>query len=98
MMSNLYTSIMNIDVSKEIRTLIAFYFTWITLHYIAPHAYIYLCTPITIIGFLISPFVAATPYCTAIRWIIYESGNMITYMWLSLGTYIASKILVRGEK
>ena len=98
MMSKLYTSIMNIELSKEMRTAIVFYFMWITLHYIAPHVYTYLCTPITILGFLISPFVAATPHCSALRWVIYEGGNMITTMWIGVGSYLATKMLMRDAK
>ena len=43
-------------------------------------------------GILTSPFMAAAPHCVAIRWVIYEGGNMITTMWVSAGTYIAAKV------
>ena len=44
--------------------------------------------------FLTSPFVAAAPHCVALRWVIYEGGNTITSMWLSLGTYLGAKLLI----
>ena len=86
---------MPIELSKEMKTVGLFYFMWIVLSYLAPHVYVYFCTPITIIGFFISPFVAAAPHCSALRWVIYEGGNMITSMWLGMGTYMAAKLLIR---
>jgi len=96
MLTNLYTSIMPIELSKEMKSVGLFYLMWIVLSYIAPHIYVYFCTPITIIGFFISPFIAAAPHCSALRWVIYEGGNMITTMWLGIGSYIAAKLLLRN--
>lgn len=59
---------------------------WVTLHYIAPHLYVYFCVPDTIVGFLLSPLYASTPHCYALRWIIYYCGNNIVTMWIIAGT------------
>ena len=61
---------------------------WICLHYAASHMYTYMCTHMSWYGILISPFIVATPHCTALRWIIYEGSNSITAMWTALGLFI----------
>ena len=72
---------------------VGIYAMWITLHFIAPHLYVYFCTPATVIGFLTSPFVAPAPHCTAIRWVIINSADMITTMWIVIGGWIIHKII-----
>ena len=64
------------------------YFTWICVHYFASHLHIHFCVPPTITGFIMSPFMTATPHCQALRWVIYNGGNSIIAMWLLLGTWI----------
>jgi len=70
------------------------YLIWIILHYISCHLYVYFCVPNTIIGFLMSPFMTATPHCLGLRWIIYNAANMINNMWLILGTWVCSTLLI----
>jgi len=70
------------------------YFLWIFLHYTASHLYVKLCVPHTIIGFVLSPFMTATPHCQGLRWIVYNGANMINNMWIVFGTWIAANILV----
>ena len=84
---------MTITLTKEMQTLMTFYLMWIFMHHVSAHVYIYFCTPNTIYGIITSPFLVAAPHCTAIRWVLYEGGNMITTMWISIGTYIATKII-----
>lgn len=70
------------------------YLIWIFLHYFASHLYVKLCVPNTIIGFLISPFMTATPHCQGLRWIVYNAANMINNMWIILGSWICSTLLI----
>jgi hypothetical protein len=70
------------------------YFVWIFLHYIASHLYIKFCVPSTIFGFLLSPFMTATPHCQGLRWVIINAANMINNMWVVLGAWICSTILI----
>ena len=72
--------------------IIGIYLLWIILHYVAGILYCKLCTPTNIVGFIISPFIALTPYCRALRWVIFNGGNIINNMWIVLGTWIATKI------
>ena len=96
---NLYNYI--IILSKAIFKIIKFiirvsgiYLLWICLHYACSHLYVKLCVPNTVIGFLISPFMIATPHCQGLRWIVYNAANMITNMWIVIGTWICSTILI----
>jgi hypothetical protein len=70
------------------------YLTWIILHYVASHLYVRLCVPKTAIGFIMSPFMTATPHCQGLRWIVYNAANMINNMWIILGTWVCSTILI----
>ena len=70
------------------------YLLWICLHYIASQLYIELCVPKSVLGFLISPFMTSTPQCQGLRWIVYNAANMINNMWLLLGTWICSTLLL----
>jgi putative effector of murein hydrolase LrgA (UPF0299 family) len=70
------------------------YLLWICLHYIASHLYVKFCVPSTIIGFIMSPFMTATPHCLGLRWIVYNAANMINNMWLIFGAWICSTILI----
>ena len=70
------------------------YFMWIILHYGASHLYIQFCVPKTPWGFLISPFLTATPHCQGLRWIVYNAANVINNMWVILGAWICSTILL----
>ena len=69
------------------------YIIWIILHYSASHLYIKLCVPNTVIGFLMSPFMTATPHCQGLRWLIYNAALMINNMWVLFGAWICSSLL-----
>jgi hypothetical protein len=64
------------------------YLFWISVHYIAAQLYVYMCVPLTITGFLSSPFLAVAPQCQGMRWIMYAGGDVIQTMWISLGMFL----------
>ena len=70
------------------------YLLWIILHYIASQLYIKFCVPTTVWGFLISPFIVTTPHCQGLRWIVYNAANIINNMWVVLGTWVCSTLLI----
>ena len=70
------------------------YLIWIFLHYLASHLYVKLCVPSTILGFILSPFMTATPHCQGLRWVVYNAANMINNMWIILGAWICSTLLI----
>ena len=64
---------------------VAFYLTWILLHYGASHLYTQFCTPWSIYGFLFSPFVSSAPHCMALRWFMFTGTDNIQVMWIAVG-------------
>jgi len=74
------------------------YIIWIILHYLASHLYIKLCVPNTVIGFLMSPFMTATPHCQGLRWLIYNAALMINNMWVLFGAWICSSLLFMNNE
>ena len=70
------------------------YMLWVSLHYVASQLYIEWCVPKTVFGFLASPFITSTPQCQSLRWVIYNGANMISNMWLVLGTWITTTLLI----
>ena len=88
-------------VYKTIKIIInisGIYLLWIFLHHAASQLYVQICVPNTIAGFLMSPFMTATPHCQGLRWLIYNSANMINNMWLVLGAWICSKLLTTTDE
>jgi hypothetical protein len=81
-------------IVKFVLKISGIYLLWICLHYVASHLYITFCVPSTIFGFIMSPFMTATPHCLGLRWIVYNAANMINNMWLVLGAWICSTILI----
>ena len=64
------------------------YLFWISIHYIAAQLYIHMCVPQTMVGFLSSPFLAVTPHCQGMRWVVYMGGDVIQTMWITLGAFL----------
>ena len=69
------------------------YILWIFLHYVSAHLYTSYCVPNTLYGIIISPILTTTPHCQGLRWIIYNGGNQINNMWITLGSWLCLKIL-----
>lgn len=80
-------------VNCIVNTSICIYLLWIVLHYISPHLYVHFCVPLTLQGFIMSPFIAPSPHCQALRWAIYNGGNTIIAMWVVFGTWIMQKLI-----
>ena len=64
------------------------YLSIVLLHYGAANLYPRMCTPVTIIGFIMSPFMVIAPHCEGLRWIIGFTGTQIRNMWLWIGGYL----------
>ena len=84
-----------LEIIKWLLELCGIYLLWIIIHYLSGLLYPIVCTPAGGIGFIMSPFLAVTPYCNALRWTIYTGGNIITNMWIILGTWLASQLCKR---
>lgn len=70
----------------------ALYLLWIVLHYASAHVYTELCVPPTIKGFMLSPFMTASPHCVAMRWLVMNGANSINAMWLICGAALIKYI------
>jgi len=81
------------ELLREFINGIIMYIIWIVLHYGCSNLYSYHCTPLTVTGFLLSPFYAVSPHCKALRWVIYNSGNSIEAMWFIIGSLIVKKLI-----
>jgi len=88
---NIFLYIQN--VFKFIFGVAGIYLMWICLHYFASHLYIKFCVPTTLMGFILSPFMTATPHCQGLRWVVYNAANMINNMWIVCGTWVCSTLL-----
>ncbi len=88
---NIYLYIQNIF--KFIFGVAGIYLMWICLHYFASHLYVKFCVPTTVMGFLLSPFMTATPHCQGLRWVVYNAANMINNMWIVCGAWVCSTLL-----
>jgi hypothetical protein len=51
--------------------------------------------PISISGFLLSPFMVSAPHCVAMRWVITEGSNIIITMWVTIGAYAIQRMIRR---
>jgi len=71
------------------------YIFWISIHYIAAQLYVNMCAPLTVVGFLASPFMAVTPQCQGLRWVVYMGGDVIQNMWVALGTFLCMYMFKR---
>jgi hypothetical protein len=70
------------------------YLLWVAIHYVAAQLYVYYCTPLTFMGFIMSPLMVAAPHCYTFRWCITNGANNISTMWVVFGTWIASKFAI----
>jgi hypothetical protein len=68
------------------------YLLWTILHYLAAHYYVPICSPYGIWGFIITPILAVTPQCKALRWVITTSGNTMETMWIVIGLWVCSQV------
>lgn len=83
-------------IIKNIVEITGIYILWIGIHYICANLYPQFCAELGFIGFIKSIFVAESPHCIAMRWVIYNGGNIIHGMWTSIGIWISGKILTNA--
>jgi hypothetical protein len=83
------------DNIKFVIQLFGIYFIWIFLHYISAHLYVYFCNKLSIVGFIFSPFLVPALHCQALRWVISNGAININAMWMTLGTWIVTKLVIK---
>ena len=77
-----------------IYSVFGYYLMWVGLHYLALHLYPMYCAPLSVLGFILSPFMVSAPHCVAMRWLIAEGSNVIVTMWVAVGAY-AIQLMIR---
>jgi hypothetical protein len=83
-MEHIYSRISNMNRLSMVSLM---YVGWIIVHFMAANLYVKLCTPLTFIGFIMSPFAASSAQCVGLRWIIHTGGNNIMMMWCLIGLW-----------
>tara|TARA_Y200000002_G_scaffold16458_1_gene12841 strand:- start:3026 stop:3352 length:327 start_codon:yes stop_codon:yes gene_type:complete len=74
------------------------YFMWIFIHFISVHLYINFCVPLTLYGFISSPFLVPAPHCYGLRWLMNNGSDNIIAMWSVLGGYLITVFRSIAEK
>jgi len=70
------------------------YATWTALHQLAANMYADHCAPASVQGFFMSTILAPSPQCVAMRWCINKGSSAMISMWVVLGTWVASHMVV----
>ena len=81
---------------QKLIRMVVIYLLYIVAHYVSANLYQRYCTPVSWFGFLASPFATALPQCQALRWIVFNTGNNITAMWMMLGAWLINIFLTYG--
>lgn len=81
-----------------LKNIAGIYIVWILIHYLSPHLYVYFCVPATAMGFLTSAIYAPTPHCRALRWAIYQGGEMIMTMWIVAGSWVVKRLALSNDE
>ena len=77
-------------ISRIVVQSIGIYVVWTLIHYISAHIYVRICAPSGLYGFILSIILAPSHYCYAVRWALFNGGNVINTMWIVLGVWIAN--------
>ena len=70
-----------------------YYLAFIIVHYVSAICYAKFCTPLTLWGFITSPFLTTAPHCAGLRYVVNYTGNNIANMWVLFGAWILSNIV-----
>ena len=69
------------------------YIIWVIIYFSATQLYQYFCVPFSFMGFMVSPILVTAPYCIALRWCIVNGAEVITSMWLILGSWLVGMLV-----
>lgn len=85
-------------IAWDIWSISRIYLFWIVVHFVSANLYAYYCAHLSFYGFLTSAFMTATPHCIGLNWMTNWTHNTIRNMWLTLGTWLVTKIMENKEK
>ena len=81
---------------QKLIKMVIVYLLYIVAHYVSANLYQRYCTPVSWFGFLASPFTIASPQCQGLRWVMFNTGNHITAMWVILGAWFINIFITNG--
>ena len=61
---------------------------WSIAHSASVYAYAHFCSPLTPLGFLVTPFLIGSPHCVALRWMINNGALGVSSGWVSFGVLL----------
>lgn len=76
-----------------LKSSVGIYLAWVCAHYLFANLYAAHCARWSLYGFLASPFIAVTPYCRGILWVVTKGSDIITSMWVIIGSLITGYLL-----
>ena len=76
-----------------LKSSVGIYMLWICCHFFFANLYTHHCARWSIMGFIVSPFVAVTPYCRGILWVVTKGSDIISGMWILLGSLVTGYAL-----
>ena len=81
---------------QKLIKMVVIYLLYIVAHYVSANLYQRYCTPVSWFGFIASPFTIASPQCQGLRWVMFNTGNHITAMWMILGAWFINMFITYG--
>ena len=75
-------------LKRNVPVVVGVYFAVVIAHFACSNLYPTLCCNMSVWGFVMSPFMAVTPHCEALRWVIHYTGGQIRNVWMWLGGYL----------
>ena len=84
----MYDVTVNLLTNNELYKPFFIYLSWMTMHYVAAHIYSEFCINWSITGYLFSPITVTSPLCKGLSWIIYESSNSLSGIFVFVGSTI----------
>jgi hypothetical protein len=75
-------------LKRNVPVVVGVYFAVVIAHFACSNLYPTLCCNMSVWGFVMSPFMAVTPHCEALRWVIHYTGGQIRNVWIWLGGYL----------
>ena len=81
---------------QKLIKMVVIYLLYIVAHYVSANLYQRYCTPVSWFGFIASPFTIASPQCQGLRWVMFNTGNHITAMWMILGAWFINMFITNG--
>lgn len=85
-------------VIKLISNPVGTFTLWMVLHYISAQLYKSHCAATGVWGFLLSPLMASTPYCSGLVWIMQQSVIKFLAIWALVGSWINYNLNERYNK